>query len=190
MAASQPPTKAEGTIRFDIENLITFLSDILYSLKRFFLPLKIQEKFFENFMAIINRSMLNHLLSNKKLCTVANGFQIKLGLTKLEEWIDYKNIKSNTGNARKKLRQLIEAATILTLDKNILVKDESIIPNVCPSLNLLQIRQIVISIHEGNKKEVSNEVIKILNQKCKFIKDPGLLIGEETIKRIDFTKYL
>jgi len=106
----------------------------------------------------------------------------------MDEWLDHKNIKNNVGNARKKFRTLSEAATILTLDKNILIKDDTIIPSVCPSLNIIQVRQLVVSFQcDSHSEPPSNEVINILNQKCKYLRD-NLLIGEDSIKSLDLKK--
>jgi len=179
-----------GTLVWDIDDLITFLSDILFSVKRFNIPVKIHCKLFENMMALINLTMINKLLSNAELCTSANGFQIKLVINKIEEWLDHKNVKIHIGSSRKKIRPLSEAATLLTLDKNMIFKDDSIISSICPSLNFIQIRHLVVSYQpEGHSEPPSKEVLNFLNQKCKHLKDP-ILISEDSIKTIKLRKFV
>jgi len=138
-------------------------------------------------MANMNRLMVNNLMSCKELCTAANGFQIKLAISRIEDWMDHKTLKAYVGNAGKKLKMLSECATVLTLDKSVLVNDDAVIPRVCATLNLHQIKQLVVSFHPDAlvTDTVPTDVINTITQRCKAIGAGPILIGEENIKPLN-----
>jgi uncharacterized protein (DUF2235 family) len=96
-------------------------------------------------MAAMTSRLFNNLLRQEELCSCGSGFQIKLGLSQLEEWISKadKNDKKHLSQAAKRyLLHITEAANVLVVDKDIFT-DEEMIENVFPTLTVPQIKYLL-----------------------------------------------
>jgi len=128
---------------WDLSDIQSFISELLITFWRFSLPSSLIRSLFASFLSSLNSFLFNQLLTTEELCTAANGFQIKLTLSLFEEWLSAKDIKTYIENPSELLKKLAEAATLLTLHKQLLASDSSAISLVCPSLSPEQVDQLI-----------------------------------------------
>jgi DNA repair ATPase RecN len=122
--------------------LTNILSEHLEMLHKYHIFDSVIKQFFCQVFYYINTRLFNNLLRQEELCSCGSGFQIKLGLSQLEEWISKadKNDKKHLSQAAKRyLLHITEAANVLVVDKDIFT-DEEMIENVFPTLTVPQIK--------------------------------------------------
>eukprot|EP01124_Arcella_intermedia_P022675 TRINITY_DN3432_c0_g1_i1.p1 TRINITY_DN3432_c0_g1~~TRINITY_DN3432_c0_g1_i1.p1 ORF type:complete len:841 (+),score=195.18 TRINITY_DN3432_c0_g1_i1:151-2673(+) len=136
----QPPPSSKDPSLFagfnwELSDVLSFLSDYLLSFWRFALGTTLVQDIFSSLMSSVNRFMFNQLLSNEGLCTAANGFQIKLTLSLLMQWLTQKDVVNWTSKSEETLQILAEGATLLTIDKQLILTDPNMLSLVCPSVS-------------------------------------------------------
>jgi len=135
--------------------------------------------------------MFNKLMVCKELCTAGNGFQIRLALSRVEEWIDGKNVKISTGKSWKQLKKLCEAATLLTLDKSLALNND-IMKEVCPNMSIHQVKHLVMSFQTDSLMvdEVPSSLLSALEKLCKTVPEERLVEVGDGHCQIDVRKTL
>lgn len=149
-----------------MSDVVRLFDEMLAVFKCYSLPVPLIRSLFESFVFTINRLLFNMLLSESDYCTAGNGIQIKLNLSQLHEWLSVKSNKPFVGRAAQMLTEVTEAATVLSLDKSVLVEDNgSAMGVICPSLTLAQIKQLVVSFQPDklSPDPVPDRVLKALN---------------------------
>lgn len=127
------------------KNTITQVLDILQLVEKTFEDNHIFPEFFsiffEQIFYYIDAYGLNLLMDRqKRLVSMNNGLALKMNLTQLENWSKYSEYCPNAFNQLAKLRQ---ASDIIIMQKTNLVS-ESTRKDVCPNLNVNQIRTLLI----------------------------------------------
>eukprot|EP01125_Pyxidicula_operculata_P022990 TRINITY_DN9740_c0_g1_i1.p1 TRINITY_DN9740_c0_g1~~TRINITY_DN9740_c0_g1_i1.p1 ORF type:complete len:908 (+),score=193.86 TRINITY_DN9740_c0_g1_i1:17-2740(+) len=168
---------------WDVDDLCAHFGEVLISMRRFSLPLSMIRHLFTSFASNLNHFLFNLVCSKEELCTAGNGFQIKLMISRLEEFANAPNHKLFMQGSLKKMKEISEAATILSLDKGVLVQDDSMIGLICPSLNIHQIRHIVVSFRPDKvfSEPVSLEVIDQLGRLSKRAPPQNILLSEPKV---------
>jgi len=159
-------TSSSSQFIWTMSDVVRLFEELLAVFKCYSLPVPLIQSLFESFVFVINRLLFNILMSEAELCTAGNGFQIKLSLSQLHEWLSAKANKAYVGKAGQKLKEVTEAATVLSLDKSVLVEDNGApMKVICPSLSLTQIKQLAVSFQPDklSPDPVPDKVLKELN---------------------------
>eukprot|EP01123_Difflugia_compressa_P001286 TRINITY_DN1146_c2_g3_i1.p1 TRINITY_DN1146_c2_g3~~TRINITY_DN1146_c2_g3_i1.p1 ORF type:complete len:1145 (+),score=213.32 TRINITY_DN1146_c2_g3_i1:199-3633(+) len=127
----------------DITDLLRNMSTLLTSCVNNNLPKTCIRSIFRHFLARLNQGTFNVLVNKPDLCTAENGFNIKLNINLIQEWLSQKDVLFHVLNTGKRFEQLSQASTLLTIDKNILQNDENLLREVCPSLDLPFVRFLI-----------------------------------------------
>eukprot|EP01125_Pyxidicula_operculata_P003571 TRINITY_DN1465_c0_g1_i1.p1 TRINITY_DN1465_c0_g1~~TRINITY_DN1465_c0_g1_i1.p1 ORF type:complete len:837 (-),score=169.36 TRINITY_DN1465_c0_g1_i1:185-2695(-) len=153
------------SITWDIDVLIAYISDIISYCKQYVLPSPLLTTFTNSLMRAINYTLFNTLCSRRELCTSGNGFKIKLLMSRLDDWC--RSNKEFASEASSYLKLVTEAATVLSLDKNVL-EDDSIIGIVCPTLNFNQLKHLLVNFTTDNisPQPVPLRVVDKINAKA------------------------
>jgi myosin heavy subunit len=128
-----------------LSDLIQYYNEYVTALSNYNVPKPCIQSLFKLILAHVNQQLVNYLFTHTSSCTVENGFNIKLNLSLLDEWLTVKDLKI-PGVSR--LQRVLEAATLISLDKQTLLscKDSTVVLSVCPSLTPRQIQQLVENI--------------------------------------------
>jgi len=125
--------------------LTNILAQHLEMLHKYYIFETVIKQFFCQIFYYINARLFNSLLRTEEHCSCGSGFQIKLGLSQLEEWIskaDTNDKKHLSQAARHYLLHITEAANVLVVDKDIFT-DEEMIEKVFPTLTTPQIKYLL-----------------------------------------------
>ncbi|KAL6050050.1 Chromatin assembly factor 1 subunit A [Balamuthia mandrillaris] len=124
------------------------------------------QQFFCQLFYNTNARIVNTLVDRKELCTCGNGFQIKLGLSQLEEWVS-KQGRKLFGVARQYLSHATEAANVLVVDKE-MFGDEVMIASIFPTLSVFQIYHLLDTFQpdQFSPEGVSSSVLRHLEGLC------------------------
>jgi len=138
------------------------------------------QQFFCQIFYYIDAKLFNALMQRKDLCSCHQGFQIKLGLSQLEEWINkYKNEKHPMFSriARDYLGHITEASNVLVVDKKMFL-DGKMIEEHFSTLNAAQIKHLLdrYQTDQFSTEPVSREVLDKLGQLSKKDKNSELEI--------------
>jgi len=96
-------------------------------------------QFFKDVLRLINATLFNTLLRRKDLCTCANGFQIKIELSHIEEWIS-KTLKMP--ELRNLLDNISESTNVLVMSKSMFGEKDNR-TQVCPNINAVQLKRLI-----------------------------------------------
>eukprot|EP01087_Luapelamoeba_hula_P013718 TRINITY_DN393_c0_g2_i1.p1 TRINITY_DN393_c0_g2~~TRINITY_DN393_c0_g2_i1.p1 ORF type:complete len:938 (+),score=285.04 TRINITY_DN393_c0_g2_i1:237-3050(+) len=140
----------------DLKSFTGVLTDTFLLLKRHYVFDSVLQQFFCQVFYFLDAALFNHLVKRRDLCTCAEGFKIKLGLSQLEEWTNApkadkranpdpkKDRKILTYAAKNYLKHIHEAATVLVVGKEIF-QDEKSIADAFPTLRPHQIKHLLES---------------------------------------------
>lgn len=92
-------------------------------------------QFFSQIFYYINSLLINSLNNIKGLCSCVNGFQMKIELSKIQEWVSVNHL----GESIEQLNSMIETSNLLVMDKELL-SDVDILNQVCPSISAYNIK--------------------------------------------------
>jgi len=122
-------------------------------------------------------------LGDKNLCTAGNGFQIKLTVSNLQDWFNAKTRKPYVGEAGENFKELSEAATLLSLDKSVLIQHNTTCDMICPNLNILQIHHLVTAFQPDKffSEPVPLRVIQELSRMCEQSAGGSVFIEERDV---------
>eukprot|EP01105_Mastigella_eilhardi_P014866 TRINITY_DN3386_c0_g1_i4.p1 TRINITY_DN3386_c0_g1~~TRINITY_DN3386_c0_g1_i4.p1 ORF type:complete len:1096 (+),score=389.13 TRINITY_DN3386_c0_g1_i4:2667-5954(+) len=104
--------------RAEVVDVIHVLSEAFAHMQDVRVPDPLCLQFFCQLSYWINAQLFNCLLDKADLCTVSNGFQIKLGLSQLDEWFAKIPLLAP---ARAHLEHTKQAANLLVMDKALLL---------------------------------------------------------------------
>jgi len=93
--------------------------------------------------------MFKEIILRRDLCTWIKGMDIKMKMSSLESWARKPDNKEWIGESYKELDPVKELTLILTLDKGLMTSSE-MRKEICPSLNLVQVKQI-LSIYQADE---------------------------------------
>ncbi|KAF2073381.1 hypothetical protein CYY_005294 [Polysphondylium violaceum] len=93
-------------------------------------------QFFSQLFYYINSLLLNSLYNIPDLCSTVNGFQIKIELSKIQDWVSVSHLSIT------QLEPMIEAANLLVMDKELL-SDPDTLNQVCPSVSMYHIKHFL-----------------------------------------------
>lgn len=142
------------------------MNEMYDALARHFVFDSIKKQFFSQVFYYINACIFNSLLKKRDLCTCGTGFQVKMGLSQLEEWVvNCRDKKLLLPVCRQFLAHITEAANVLVVDKEIFA-DESMISSVFPTLNVAQVKHLLDSFHpdQFSPAGVSRSVLTSLDE--------------------------
>eukprot|EP00727_Mastigamoeba_balamuthi_P000318 m51a1_g10283 hypothetical protein (699) ;mRNA; r:85662-88605 len=136
-------TRAKRGVNGSTEFLTRPMGLALATLRESFVPDSVVQQIFSQVSYFISARVFNYIMSHKEDCVVDRGFQMKMELSKLRDWLVGNKLKA----AADQLNVLQETATVFVMDKGHLT-DQDTIKQVCPSLSLSQLRQIMSSFPE------------------------------------------
>eukprot|EP00727_Mastigamoeba_balamuthi_P007917 m51a1_g3746 putative b chain structure of the actin-binding domain of human filamin a (735) ;mRNA; r:66516-69499 len=147
------------------------LSNVLQVFQLFKVQSDIQTQFFDHLIYYINATAFNTLISNGEHCTCSNGFQIKMALSVVDDWLMRNPLLAST---RCKLDHIREAANLLIMDKSIL-RDEEATLKTFPSLSFGHVVALVAAFHPDQlaPTPVDAETIWIVHQRARSKGYPG-----------------
>jgi len=93
-------------------------------------------QFFSQLFYYINSLLLNALYNIPDLCSTVNGFQMKIELSKIQDWVSVSHLSIT------QLEPMIEAANLLVMDKELL-SDPDTLNQVCPSVSMYHIKHFL-----------------------------------------------
>ncbi len=144
-----PSSSHAGT---NVAHLVHLLSQTYELLQNSRVPDSIVAQFFTQIFYFIDALLMNALITRKELCTCSNGFQTKLELSDLEAWIQKNGTFMNSVKYptfvllftyhRDELNPIIQAATLLVMDKSAL-GDKEVLTNMCPNVNFVQVKRLL-----------------------------------------------
>ncbi|KAH3766501.1 hypothetical protein Pelo_1634 [Pelomyxa schiedti] len=176
----QRPSARRPRQKSDTKTIIGILSEVLQNAVEAHMPDSVCLQFFCQILFWINTLVFNHLISHPELCTCRTGFQIRLGLSRLDEFVTtHGPIKLS----RVFLNHCVQAANLMVIDKSI-VLDPAIRGTILNALNVAQIAALVLSFKaESNFPEsgVSDDVIIEMKKVQAAARDSVLLEVSEFI---------
>ncbi|EGC35765.1 hypothetical protein DICPUDRAFT_151845 [Dictyostelium purpureum] len=126
----------------DINKICKLLQKYMNFFKDRFLFDSIVQQFFSQTFHFISHTLLNDILGSDKYCTPANGFKLKLSLSKFDDWISSCEERELLEPCRHQFMAIIEAANLMVIDKSIFTDSESIL-TAFETLNVLQIKKLL-----------------------------------------------
>lgn len=130
---------AKCTLHSTQETLLPILDSYLTIFLENHIPLSLVKQFFTQGFYFINFTLFNTLLNTKRMCTCANGFQIKLELSQLEQWIS-KTLQ--IPEIKNQLDIMAQAINVLVMDKNVILEGDTL-KQICPLLTAKQIKRLL-----------------------------------------------
>jgi myosin heavy subunit len=125
------------------EFILRPLTVALTRLREVGVPEGLVSQLFSQVCYTIAAVVFNHVLGHREDCAVERGFQVKMELSKLRDWLT----KNNLRDALAQLKPLAEIATVFITDKSQLA-DPAIFAAVCPSLTPAQLRRVLAAFPE------------------------------------------
>eukprot|EP01027_Heterolobosea_sp_BB2_P016795 GEZU01023862.1.p1 GENE.GEZU01023862.1~~GEZU01023862.1.p1 ORF type:complete len:684 (+),score=174.58 GEZU01023862.1:231-2282(+) len=124
-------------------NMLNILSTFMQYFKDSHMYKEVISQFFAQVLYFINSHMFNSLVTRPELCSMGHAIQMKMSVTRLEEWCDRMDLPPST---KAKLAHLRQAADIMIMNKAALV-EEAVRKEVCPLLNMVQVRKLLETYH-------------------------------------------
>jgi len=131
----------------------------------------VMEQLMNQVFFFINATLFNHLIEHPDLCTPSTGFQLKLSLSLLEDWIvGSSHIPKNKAflhSIRSQLEPIKQVANLLVMNDNKVFKDEESFSCAFSRLNILQIQHFVHSFQPDNASRTvaSDETMDLILSK-------------------------
>eukprot|EP01105_Mastigella_eilhardi_P004397 TRINITY_DN1585_c0_g1_i3.p1 TRINITY_DN1585_c0_g1~~TRINITY_DN1585_c0_g1_i3.p1 ORF type:complete len:356 (-),score=109.61 TRINITY_DN1585_c0_g1_i3:62-1129(-) len=135
------------------------LNNLLLSLQSCMVHESLIQQLFGQVFYLIAAHLFNYLSDHKVECVTNCGFQIKMELAKLEDWLNRNNVK-----AADELAVVQEAATIFVMDKAIL-GDTDVLQQACPSLSYTQVRHLLTNFKPSPPAAVLHRMKTLIQKK-------------------------
>ncbi|EGC30263.1 hypothetical protein DICPUDRAFT_158016 [Dictyostelium purpureum] len=118
-------------------------------------------QFYSQLFYYINSSLLKSLNSLDGLCSVVNGFQMKLELSKIQDWASVNHLDESING----LSQMIETANLLVMNKELL-SDTEVLDQVCPSVSMYHLTHILVCLQPDliNSEPIPDSVFSSINR--------------------------
>jgi myosin heavy subunit len=127
----------------EMRKLLKFLSGAVAHAQRIRVHEVVLEQVLCQIFYFINCCVFNKMLEDKNpYCTPSNSFEIKLALSQLEEWVQL-HIPKSSDKLHEQMAHTYEAATMLSMDKKMLIDDLELRRQIIPSLNPGQVYTLV-----------------------------------------------
>ena len=127
-------TKLQSSI--NVTAITKVLIDLLITLKKFDVDLKVIKQVFRQIFYFIAAYMLNNMLLRKDMCNWSKGMQIRYNISQLEEWC--RNNSLSESGAIESLEYVTQATQLLQVSKKT-KEDVDGIFDMCNRLNPLQV---------------------------------------------------
>lgn len=139
----------------------------------------IVRQFFTQVVRFIDASLFNALMSQRELCTCGNGFQTKVELSRLEEWIK----ESLQYPLRNEMEFTLQASTLLVVEKRTFAQ-EGAVEAVCPRLNYSQVLKLLqlFTPDQVAPEPVPPEVFSWISAKLKNAPRGALLLQPKLLR--------
>ncbi|KAM9963803.1 hypothetical protein ACTFIW_007057 [Dictyostelium discoideum] len=126
-------------------------------------------QFYSQLFYYINAWLLNSLNNIRGLCSVVNGFQMKIELSKIQDWVSISHLDESINQ----LEPMIETANLLVMDKELL-SDEEVLHQVCPSVSMYQIKHLLQSFQTDqiNSEEIPDSVFHSIDRLIHIRNEP------------------
>ncbi|KAK5582214.1 hypothetical protein RB653_003797 [Dictyostelium firmibasis] len=126
-------------------------------------------QFYSQLFYYINAWLLNSLNNIKGLCSVVNGFQMKIELSKIQDWVSISHLDESINQ----LEPMIETANLLVMDKELL-SDEEVLHQVCPSVSMYQIKHLLQSFQTDqiNSEDIPDSVFHSIDRLIHIRNEP------------------
>ncbi|KAH3756951.1 hypothetical protein Pelo_11260 [Pelomyxa schiedti] len=128
-------------LKSEVETITGILSEFLESAIAARVPDSVCLQFFCQVLFWINTLVFNHLVSHPDICTCSTGFQLRLSLCRLDDFV------SSHGSIRKSrvfLNHCVQAANLLVIDKSV-VLDPAVRGTILSALSLPQVAALVLA---------------------------------------------
>eukprot|EP01132_Coremiostelium_polycephalum_P006597 gene6597-8165_t len=123
---------------FNSNTTLDILQEFFEILRQNYVHPNLITQFFSQIFYYLNSLLLNSLNTIKGLCSVANGFQMKIELSKIQDWVSISRLDESIPQ----LSPMIETTNLLVMDKELL-SDPEILEQVCPSVSMYQIKHLL-----------------------------------------------
>ncbi|EFA85745.1 C2 calcium/lipid-binding region-containing protein [Heterostelium album PN500] len=124
--------------QFNSNSLLDILQEFYEILRHNYVHANLITQFFSQIFFYTNALLLNSLNSINGLCSTANGFQMRIELSKIQDWVALVNLEESIVQ----LQQMFEITNLLVMDKK-LVSDADVLEQVIASLQPHHVRHIL-----------------------------------------------
>eukprot|EP01117_Protostelium_nocturnum_P017407 TRINITY_DN7085_c1_g5_i3.p1 TRINITY_DN7085_c1_g5~~TRINITY_DN7085_c1_g5_i3.p1 ORF type:complete len:1433 (-),score=309.06 TRINITY_DN7085_c1_g5_i3:27-4325(-) len=156
-----------------VKKILALLTKVLNSLIQNHTPNCLVQFVFHQLYYFINAMAFNEVVLRRDLCSMNKGYDIKMKISELRQWVKKPENKDWLGNCDKELEHLSQVASVLSLNKTMIVNKE-IRDQVCSLLSMLQLKQI-ISIYQTDdfEEQVPLSLLKTLVESKEYrLEDP------------------
>ncbi|KAL6053329.1 Unconventional myosin-XIX [Balamuthia mandrillaris] len=134
--------------RVNIESVRMVLQDYLVGFIENFVHPGLVQRFYRQAFRFINAHIFNELLLNRRVCSMENGVHIKMQVASLEQWLHERGGVWCLG-AEEELEPTRQVLRVLFVDKHSLIASREQRQEVCPTLNTMQLKQLLMSYTPG-----------------------------------------
>eukprot|EP01105_Mastigella_eilhardi_P014891 TRINITY_DN3390_c0_g1_i10.p1 TRINITY_DN3390_c0_g1~~TRINITY_DN3390_c0_g1_i10.p1 ORF type:complete len:1134 (-),score=372.38 TRINITY_DN3390_c0_g1_i10:522-3923(-) len=141
--ASSVVKPQSGRKRGTMPDVIVVLSSAQQSMLDSGVPESLRVQLFCQLMHWLDATIFNTLIDKPELCTCTTGFQLKMSLSALEDFLAH---TPELAAARSYLDHTRQAANLLVIDKSVLL-DQKSTEDIFPALSVSQLSHLVQSFH-------------------------------------------
>ncbi|EGG19477.1 C2 calcium/lipid-binding region-containing protein [Cavenderia fasciculata] len=147
--------------QFNSNSFLDVLEEMYDILKSNFVHSDLIQQFFSQIFYFTNAVLLNSLNNIRGLCSTANGFQMKIELSKIADWSSSMGLHDSLCQ----LDPMIETTNVLVMDKKLLDEIE-VVDQVCSSLSMHQVKHLLSLFQTDriNSEPIPNDVLRIVDQ--------------------------
>ncbi|XP_078175119.1 myosin-6-like isoform X2 [Carex rostrata] len=170
------------------KTLVDNLNDFLEMLQENGVPTIVTRKLIGQTFSFINVQLFNSLLMRRECCSFSNGEYVKYGLEELEALCS-KAKEEIIGSAWDELKHIRQAVGFLVIFQKYRVSYEDLTSDLCPELNVQQLRQICSQYWDDkyNTQSVSQDVLSKMNDEIEKSDDTGNAFLLDDDDNIPFT---
>lgn len=140
-APAKPAASAAAATTKSPAHVIAILAEVLQAATEVKLPQAMRKQVAAQLVYCVNAGMFNAFVTRPELCTCSSGFQIRLAMSQLEDWLVR---DQDAFPARKRLEHVREASNLFVMDKKILRDDEAV-KAAFSALNIAQLTRLLES---------------------------------------------
>ncbi|GAM29318.1 hypothetical protein SAMD00019534_124940 [Acytostelium subglobosum LB1] len=123
---------------FNSNSLLDILEEMHDILRQNYVHSNLVGQFFSQVFFFTNALLLNSLNSIHGLCSTANGFQMKIEISKVQDWVAQVNLTESIVQ----MQQMIEVTNLLVMDKK-LISDADVLEQVIPSMQPHHVKHLL-----------------------------------------------
>ncbi|XBW34974.1 hypothetical protein QEN19_000539 [Hanseniaspora menglaensis] len=133
-----PKFFASGTPSYKMDDILTFLNNIYWSLKNYHVEAEIFTSVITTLLRFIDAVAFNDIIMRKNFLSWKRGLQLHYNVTRLEEWCRGHHIAEGTDC----LKHMMQVAKLLQI-KKATTEDIDIVFEVCSALKPVQIQKLL-----------------------------------------------